>query len=150
MFALPDCRIEKLEPRQGGYLYARVGAEWLRQHFGQAGRLRLLCALDGGPPYRCGLSHLGDGDFFLILSAAKLKPLGKGAGDGLRVALALDPDPLGVDLPEVLEMLLAQDPALQAAFARLAPGRRRNVAFQVQKIKDLDRQVAKALELLGG
>lgn len=57
VFITLDCQIEKLDARQGGYLYARVGAEWLRTHFGQAGRLRLLCALDGRPAYRCGLSH---------------------------------------------------------------------------------------------
>lgn len=52
MFVILDCQIEKLDTRQGGYRYARVGAEWLRTHFGLAGRLQLLCALDRRPAYR--------------------------------------------------------------------------------------------------
>ncbi|MEM9987726.1 MAG: DUF1905 domain-containing protein, partial [Bacteroidota bacterium] len=90
----------------GGYFYVDLAAS-LVETFPQQRKTRLLCTLDQDLTYPCGLNHLGDGNFFLIISGKNLKKVGKSLGDTLWVELDEDPNPLGVEVPEVLEVLLA-------------------------------------------
>lgn len=111
-------------------------------------KTRLICTLDNQLEFRCGLNHLGDGNFFVILSGKNLKVLGKTVGDSISFQLHEDPDPLGVPMPEVLQVLLDQDESMKNKFDQLTMGKKRNIIFQIARIKDVDKQVSKALSLI--
>lgn len=72
----------------------------------------------------------------------------KKLGDNLLFELTEDPNPLGVDMPEVLDAVLGQDPVLKALFERLTLGKKRNVIHSINKIKDVDKQIQKAIKVI--
>lgn len=140
-------RIKQLEKRRGGYFYLKIDTEIVETYENK--RLtRFICTLEGQIEFRCGLNHLGDGNFFIILSASNLKKIGKGLNDEVSFELREDPNPLGVEMPEVLQVLLAQDKLIKAKFEKLSMGKRRHIIYSIKKIKDIDRQVSKAIEMI--
>lgn len=86
--------------------------------------------------------------FFIILSTKNLAPAGKNLGDKIVFELVEDPNPLGVDIPEVLEAVLAQDEDLLTIFKSLTLGKQRNVIHSVKKIKDVDMQIQRTIQLI--
>ncbi|MEO0899118.1 MAG: YdeI/OmpD-associated family protein [Bacteroidota bacterium] len=139
--------IGQLEKRKGGYFFLKIEAEIVNQ-FENKRKTRLICRLDDQLDFRCGLNHLGDGNFFIILSKKNLSAVNKELGDTIHFHLREDPNPLGVDIPEVLTVLLGQDPELKATFDKLTMGKKRNVIHQIVRIKDLDKQISKTIELI--
>lgn len=139
--------IKQLEKRKGGYHYLKVDASIVNQ-FGNKRGTRLICEVDGLVSYRCGLNHLGDGNFFVILAGKHLKTLGKESGDLVDYKISEDPDQLGVDIPEVLEVLLEQDEEAKSIFSRLTDGKKRSLIYSILKIKDIDKQVRTILDYL--
>lgn len=59
-----------------------------------------------------------------------------------------DPNPLGIDLPETIEILLKQDNELKNKFYQLTDGKKRSVIVQISKVKDIDKQISKTIELI--
>jgi hypothetical protein len=94
------------------------------------------------------INHLGDGNFFIILSTKNLETVGKQLGDKIKFELTIDPNPLGVDILEVLESIIEQDKDLKEKFEKLTLGKQRNVIHQMNKIKNIDLQIKKTLELI--
>lgn len=139
--------IRQLEKRKGGYYYLIIPAEEVQQLSRQRAT-RLIVDIDQKVQLRCGLNHLGDGNFFVIIASRYLKQLQKNLGDTVHFEVSEDPNPLGVDMPEVLSVLLEQDQDAKATFEQLTDGKKRSLIFSIQKIKDVDRQVKKAMDFL--
>jgi hypothetical protein len=139
--------IGQLEKRKGGYFYIVVSADTVNT-FKNKRQTRFLCTLDKKLTFRCGLNHLGDGNFFIIISGKNLQTIGKTTGDSLFFELTEDPDPLGVPMPEVLEALLEQDEPLKALFEALSMGKKRHVIHTISRIRDLDKQVSQAMKII--
>lgn len=139
--------IDQLEKRKGGYFFLKIDAEVVNQ-FENKRQTRLICKLDNQIEFQCGLNHLGDGNFFIILSGKNLEKIQKKLGDKLKFELVQDPNPLGVEIPEVLEILIAQDEDLNSRFTKLTLGKQRSIIHQMNKIKDIDKQIAKTIELI--
>ena len=59
-----------------------------------------------------------------------------------------DSNPLGVDIPEVLESLIEQDNDLKEKFEKLTLGKKGNIIHQMNKIKNIDLQIKKTIELI--
>ena len=74
--------------------------------------------------------------------------LDKKAGDKVAFSITEDPNPLGVAIPEVLEVLMDQEPELRQRFDAFTDGRKRSLIHAVSAIRDIDKQVRKALDLL--
>lgn len=130
----------QLEQHKGGYCYLYVDAK-VAESFPDKKKTRLICVIDNKLTLRCGLNHLGDGNFFVIVSSKYLKTLDKEPGDTVTFTLEPDPDPLGVDVPEVLQALLDQDEDLKAIYDTFTPGKKRSLIFSIARVKDIDRQV---------
>lgn len=94
------------------------------------------------------MNHLGDGNFFIILSSSNLNIVQKKLGDKIHFELNEDPNPLGVDMPEILDVLIEQDKELKAIFDNLTLGKKRNIIHQIIKIKDIDKQIQKSIKLI--
>lgn len=139
--------IGQLEKRKGGYFFLRIEADIINQ-FKNKRHTRFLCTLENSLTFQCGLNHLGDGNFFIILSSKNLQIVNKQLGDKLNFELNEDPNPLGVDMPEVLEAVLEQDEDVKAIFENLTLGKKRNVIHQINKIKDIEKQVHKTIKLI--
>jgi hypothetical protein len=139
--------IKQLEKRKGGYFYLKIEADIVNQ-FKNKRHTRFICTLDKLVSFQCGLNHLGDGNFFIILSTKNLKAIDKTLGKKVSFSLKEDPNPLGVEMPEVLETILTQDAALKETFDSLTLGKKRNVIHSINKIKDLDKQVKKAIQVI--
>ena len=141
--------ILQLDKRKGGYCYIRIPAAVV-ERFPEGKKTRLLCTLDGTLTISCGLNHLGDGDFFIIIGSRYMKQLKLPVGTMIDYLLQIDPDPLGVPMPEVLEALLAQDEELKARFDGLTMGKKRFVIHSIARIKNIDLQVQRAIESIRG
>jgi hypothetical protein len=139
--------IGQLEKRKGGYFFLTIDSETVNQ-FENKRHSRLICNLDKKLSFQCGLNHLGDGNFFIILSTKNLETIGKQMGDKIKFELTIDPNPLGVDIPEVLVSILEQDTDLNDKFTKLTLGKQRNVIHQMNKIKNIDLQISKTIELI--
>ena len=139
--------IGQLEKRKGGYFFLKIEAEIINQ-FENKRQTRFLCTLQKSVTFQCGLNHLGDGNFFIILSTKNLQTVNKKLGDNIHYELNEDPNPLGVEMPEVLEAILEQDENIKATFDTLTLGKKRNVIHQINKIKDIDKQVQKTIQLI--
>ncbi len=139
--------IGQLEKRKGGYFYLTISAEVVDK-FKDKRLTRFLCTIDEQLTFQCGLNHLGDGNFFIILGTKNLNTIGKNLGDKLAFELREDPDPLGVKMPEVLEVLLEQDEELKSKFEKLSMGKKRNVIHTVSRIKDIDKQITAAIKII--
>lgn len=139
--------IEQLDKRKGGYSYICLPGEVVNK-FKDQRQTRLICEVDAAFRFQCGLNHLGNGDFFIILGKKILQSLKKSAGETISFALYYDPDPLGVPMPESLSVLLEQDAALKAAFEKLSMGKKRQVIHYLSRIKNLDKQISTALKVV--
>ena len=139
--------IGQLEKRKGGYYYLVISSGIVDQ-FEKKRSTRLKCNIDGKIEYSCGLNHLGDGNFFIILSTKNLKKLGKTLGDQVDFEIYEDPNPLGVEIPEVLEVLLEQDEFAKEVFDKITDGKKRSLIYSINRIKNIDLQVEKSLAFL--
>lgn len=139
--------IGQLEKRKGGYFFLMIDAAIVNQ-FQNKRHTRFLCTLESYLTFQCGLNHLGDGNFFIILSTKNLASVGKNLGDKIAFELTKDPNPLGVDMPEVLEAVLAQDEDLKTIFDSLTLGKQRNVIHSINKIMDIDKQIQRTIQLI--
>lgn len=139
--------IGQLEKRKGGYFYIIISADIVNQ-FKNKRLTRFICTLDKKLTFQCGLNHLGDGNFFIILGSRNLNAVNKKFVDKIYFELKEDPNPLGVDMPEILEAVLEQDNDLKTIFDNLTLGKKRNVIHSINKIKDIDKQIQKTIQII--
>ncbi len=134
--------IQQLEKRKGGYYYLRVDREIVEQ-YERKRSTRLKCKIDQKVTYSCGLNHLGDGNFFIIVATKYLKKLGKDLGEMVIFEIYEDPNPLGVEIPKILQVFLEQDEVAKEVFNRITDGKKRSLIYLIKPIKDIDRQIEK-------
>ena len=72
--------------------------------------------------------------------------LGLMTGEKVFFEIFEDPNPLGVEVPEVLKALLMQDPVAERVWNKLTDGRKRTICHSTMRIKNIDLQVERALE----
>ena len=139
--------IGQLQKGKGGYFYLVVRAAEVA-HFPRGKQTRLICTLDETLDIHCGLNHMGDGNFFLIVASKYMKKLGKEVGAQVSYVIREDPNPLGVEVPEVLEALIAQDPTIKEAWDQSTDGRKRTLIYTIQRVKDFDKQVKAIIDFV--
>ncbi len=132
--------IRQLEKRKGGYFYLKIDAEVVNQ-FAKKKTTRLICSIDDSISYRCGLNHLGDGNFYIIVATKYLDQISKQLGDVVSFKIDIDPDQLGVEVPEVLSVFLEQEPQSKKLFDQLTDGKKRSLIYSIRRLKSLDIQV---------
>ncbi|WP_420572617.1 DUF1905 domain-containing protein [Kordia sp.] len=133
--------------KSGSYYHLEVSADIVNQ-FEKKRATRLICTIDDKVTLQCGLNHLGNGNFYIMLAKRYIKQLDKEAGETISYRITQDPNPLGVEIPEVLEVFLAQDIDGKAIFDKLTDGRKRTLIFSVLRIKNVDKQVETIMKFL--
>lgn len=139
--------IKQLEKRKGGYFYLKIDSEIINQ-FSRKRATRMICTIDNIVSYRCGLNHLGDGNFYIIVAGKYLEKLDKELNDKVAYKIEEDPDQLGVEIPEVLSVLLEQDSEAKEIFDKITDGKKRSLIYSILKIKNIDRQIKIITEFL--
>jgi hypothetical protein len=139
--------IKQLEKRKGGYFYLKINAEIINQ-FSKKRATRMICTINDQISYRCGLNHLGDGNFYVIVAGKYLEELNKELGEKVNYRIDEDPDQLGVEMPEVLTVFLEQDLESKAIFEKLTDGKKRSLIYSFVKIKDIDKQIKTIIDFL--
>ncbi|MBW1296274.1 DUF1905 domain-containing protein [Aquimarina litoralis] len=139
--------IKQLEKRKGGYFYLKFDADVINK-FSKKRATRMICSIDNIVSYRCGLNHLGDGNFYVIVAGKYLEKLQKELGDEVHYTIEEDPDQLGVDMPEVLSVFLEQDLEAKDIFNTITDGKKRSLIYSVIKIKNIDKQIKIITEFL--
>ncbi|MEM1312457.1 MAG: DUF1905 domain-containing protein [Patescibacteria group bacterium] len=138
--------VGQLEKRKGGYYYLMIAKDVVdkypsKRHTG------FICTLEKSLRFQCGLNHLGDGNYFIIISKNNLELVNKKLGDKIYFELEEDPDPLGVPIPEVLKSLF-EDQDLKNTFDSLTLGKKRHVIHTVSRIKDPEKQTQAAFRAI--
>ncbi|MCU0326138.1 MAG: DUF1905 domain-containing protein [Spirosomaceae bacterium] len=132
--------IHQLDKRKGGYYYLEISSEIVSQ-FPKQRATRLICKIEDKLSFGCGLNHLGDGNFFIILSTKNFKQLNKNLNDSVVFSIVEDPNPLGVEIPEVLEAMLEQNDDFKEQFSEMTDGKKRSLVYLIAKFKDIDKQI---------
>lgn len=135
----------KLPPRQGAYTYLKIDKTVIDQ-YPKKRATRLVCEIDEKVKYSCGLNHLGDGDYFIIVANKWLKKLGKATGDRVFFSIMEDPNPLGVAVPETLAELLKQDEWAKSIYDQITDGKKRSLIYAIAKTKNIDKVIATCLD----
>jgi len=120
--------------------------------FGRGKRVPVVVTVDGGYTYRSTIASMG-GRFLLSFNAETRAATGRGAGDEIEVALAVDDAPRVVEVPAALAEALHRDPSAAEAWARLSYSHQRAHVLAVEAAKSAetrDRRVAKVLAELAG
>lgn len=138
--------IKRLDPRKGAYHYLFVPKEVVAS-LPEQKKTRLICTLNQFS-FPCGLNPLGEGNFFIILGKEKMDKSKTSLGQEVQFSLMQSPHLLGIEAPEVLTVLLKQDPLAKAAYDDLTNGKKRSLIFSLQKTKNTDLQVQKILTFL--
>lgn len=115
-----------------------------------AGKRPAVVVSFNGYSYRSTVAPMG-GRFLLPVSAKVRAASGASAGDTLDVDVALDTAPRTVAAPEDLAVELNRDPALRAAWDRLAFTHQREHVEAIEDAKKPEtraRRVAKAVEMV--
>ena len=104
-----------------------------------------------GRPFRSNVMKMGDG-MFLGVHKANIDALGMRFGQTIAVVMILDTQPRDDDTPpSILADALRQEPVAAAAWEKLAPSRRREIAASVKgakKEETRDRRVRRAIDEL--
>ena len=121
--------------------------------FGRGKRVPVVVTIDGGYTYRSTIASMG-GRFLLSFNAETRAATGRGAGDEIEVALAVDDATRVVEVPAALAEALHRDPSAAEAWARLSYSHQRAHVLAVEGAKSAetrDRRVQKVLaELASG
>ena len=109
---------------------------------------RVLCSINGGEAMHCGLMPAGDGVYFININKEVRKKYGLELGMNCEVHLEKDHSEYGMPFPEELEAVLAEDENGKAYFDKLTPGKKRNLIYIVNKVKDSDKRIEKSIIII--
>ncbi|WP_430412556.1 DUF1905 domain-containing protein [Kordia sp.] len=126
--------------KRGSYYHLEISAEVVHQ-YEKKRATRFICTIDEKVKLHCGLNHLSNGNYYIMVAKRYIKALNKEEGDLVLYTLEEDPNPLGVEIPAVLEAFLAQDVDGKRIFDQLTDGRKRTLIFSILRIKNFDKQV---------
>ena len=142
-----DTYLEMLDPIRGGYRCV-IFEKSVVDSFPQGRKTRVILNIDDVLELQCGLQGYGDGRYFSMIGKSRLNGYTLEQGQAISVVVYEDPNPLGVEIPEVLEALLEQDDIAKRVWTKLTDGRKRTLCHTLYRIKNIDKQVDKALGFL--
>ena len=114
--------------------------------FPQKHHTRIVLKINGEGHIQCGLNTHIPGMRCMMISKKHMTSLGLMTGEKVFFEIFEDPNPLGVEVPEVLKALLMQDPVVERVWSKLSDGRKRTICHSTMRIKNIDLQVERALE----
>ncbi len=108
---------------------------------------RVRCELNNQETITTGLMAYKD-YWYLLINQELQKKLQIQIGDEVAVLMSLEASKYGVDMPEELQAALDQDPLAMEFFDLLTPGKQRNLIYLVNKVKNTNSRINKALAII--
>lgn len=139
-------RIGKLDYLMGVH-YVEV-PEKIVKKLGGLNKQRLFCCINTHPKFQCGMMALGEGRGYITVSKKKLKDFTLSLGDTIQVALTPDNSEFGMEVPEELIEIFAQDPEAEKRFMSISSGKQRSIIYYVSGVKNSDKRIERALKLI--
>ena len=112
-----------------------------------AGSRRVIATI-GGHVFKRGLMNHADGDSYIVLGGDILKACGLREGSVAAVALASDPEPDALDIPECFEIALEQDAEARARWETFPIGRRRSLLHYISSAKTEPTRIRRSWEMV--
>ena len=134
-------RIGKLDYLMGVH-YVEVPANIVKK-LGGLNKQRLLCSINKHPNFQCGMMALGEGKGYITVSKKKLNQFSITLGDAIKVILEPDNSEFGMEVPEELIEIFAQDPEAEKRFMNISPGKQRNIIYYVSGVKNSDKRIVR-------
>ncbi len=106
---------------------------------------RVLLQIGDLPAFACALMHDGKGDYFININKERRKKLGLQLGDTVSATIEKDESKYGMPMPEVMEILLAEDEEANKYFHLLTPGKQRSLLHIIAKPKTEATRLKKAI-----
>ena len=106
---------------------------------------RVLLQIGDLPAFACALMHDGKGDYFINLNKERRKKLGLQLGDKVTATIEKDNSKYGMPIPEIMEILLADDEEANRYFHELTPGKQRSLLHIIGKPKTEATRLKKAV-----
>lgn len=106
---------------------------------------RVVCSINGSQGFQTGIMPDGAEVFFIKINQQIRKSHKIESGDLVDVMLVADESEYGFDLPPEFEELMLQDPIGSKYFHQLTPGKKRNLIYLVDKIKNPDKRIQKSI-----
>ena len=101
-------------------------------NFPKRARTRVVLRINGLGDIQCGLNSHSPGIRCMMVSKAHMKSLGLMAGAKVAIEIYKDPNPLGLEIPEV-RLVLDQDPIMAEVWARMTVGRKRTICHATKR-----------------
>ena len=139
-------RIGKLDYLMGVH-YVEVPANVVKK-LGGLNKQRLFCSINKHPKFQCGMMALGEGRGYITVSKKKLKEFSITLGDKIDVTLEPDKSEFGMEVPEELIEIFAQDTEAEKRFMSISGGKQRNIIYYVSGVKNSDLRIKRALKLI--
>lgn len=137
----------QIQTGMGGYHALRIPKAMV-DTFSQKHKSRVRLVLDESVVVSCALKNGGIEDFYVFVSQRDIKKLRWKQGDLVNFSIEEHPHPLGVDVPEVLDVFLAQDSDAKAIFDTFTDGKKRSLVFSILRLKSVDKQIEKIQQFL--
>jgi hypothetical protein len=109
---------------------------------------RVTCTLNDKVSFPCSLMGNAKGAYKISVNKEHRNTAGIVPGDTCKVTLVRDDSEYGIPVPPELVEVLDQDPAAKKLFESLTNGRRRVIVWHVDKVKDTDERICRALIIL--
>ncbi len=87
-------------------------------------------------------------EYFIMMNKSLVQQLGLGIGQKLEINIEKDRSEYGMDMPDELRELLAQDEEGSKYFHELTPGKQRTLIYVVSKVKNTNSRLNKALAIV--
>ncbi len=139
-----------LLPHLPGMHYVEIPKEVV-DSIGAGFKLRVVCTVKspkGSVTFQGGLMSLGRGRAYLSINKKRMKEAAVIAGSRIEVTLKPDVTEYGLELPEELRELLAQDSEGRKRFEGLTPGRRRWILHYVGQVKSTEKRLERSITLI--
>lgn len=111
-----------------------------------AGSRRVLATI-GANTFRRGLMNHAEGDHYIVLGGDILKTCGLREGSSVVVAIAPDPEPDALEMPECFALVLEEDAEARARWETFPLGRRRSLLHYISSAKTEATQIKRSWEL---
>lgn len=109
---------------------------------------RLLCSINQGKAFNCGLVSLGNGDAYIGLNATLRKNNKLELGDVVNITIEADTSEYGMQMSEELKEVLAQIPDADRRFHALTKGKQRYIIHYVNGVKSSQKKIERSLLLI--
>ncbi len=107
---------------------------------------RVICSINNLHTMQAALMP-DKGNWFILINKPLCKKLALALGEKVTLTLSKDRSDYGMEMPEELQELLAQDAEFEKHFEKLTKGKQRSLIYIVAKVKSTQSRINKALAI---